>query len=158
MPKRSTLRLTKRTVDALVVETKDTLFRDRTLTGFGVRVYPTGGKVYVAQARGPKGPKRVTVGRHGVLTAEQARQRAARLIARVKAGEAPTPEPLTAPRTAAPTVRVLAERFLAEYAAVRYKLGTDLGDRVFHPRLGGTHGNLHPITPAIQFRRFVFGE
>lgn len=68
--------LSNHVVDKLIVE-KDTVFCDRELTGFGVRVYPTGGKVYVAQARGPDGPKRVTVGRHGVLDAEQARQRAA---------------------------------------------------------------------------------
>ena len=81
--------LSNRAVEKLKVE-KDTVFWDRELTGFGVRVYPSGGKVYVAQARGPDGPKRVTVGRHGVLGAEQARQRAAALIiARVKAGEAP---------------------------------------------------------------------
>ncbi len=55
MPKRSTLRLTKRTVDALVVETKDTLFRDRDLAGFGVRVHATGRKCHVVQSRGPAG-------------------------------------------------------------------------------------------------------
>ena len=32
------------------------LFGDREFTGFGVRVYPAGGKVFVAQARGPDGP------------------------------------------------------------------------------------------------------
>ena len=69
------------------------MFWDRELTGFGVRVYPSGGKVFVAQARGPDGPdkpnkpRRITVGRHPVLSAEQARQRAALIIARVKAGE-----------------------------------------------------------------------
>ena len=55
MPKRSELRLTKRTVDALTVETKDTVFRDRDLAGFGVRVHATGRKVYVVQSRGPGG-------------------------------------------------------------------------------------------------------
>ena len=80
--------LSNRAVEKLKVE-KDTVFWDRELTGFGVRVYPTGGKVYVVQARGPAGPKRVAVGRHGVLGAEQARQRAALIIARVKAGEVP---------------------------------------------------------------------
>ncbi|MCY4284743.1 MAG: site-specific integrase [Thiotrichales bacterium] len=115
--------LSSRTVEQLSVQ-KDTVFWDRTLTGFGVRVYPTGGKVYVAQARGPKGPKRVTVGRHGVLTAEQARKRAAHLIARVKAGEPPVPEPLASPRPTGSTVRTLAKRFLTDYAAVRYKPGT----------------------------------
>ena len=115
--------LSSRTVERLSVE-KDTVYWDRELTGFGVRVYPTGGKVYVVQARGPDGPKRITVGRHGVLNAEQARQRAALIIARVKAGESSVPEPLAAKRATGPTVGTLAERFLEEYAEVRYKPGT----------------------------------
>ena len=115
--------LSNRTVGRLKVE-RDTVFWDRETTGFGVRVYPSGGKVYVAQARGPEGPKRVTVGRHGVLSAEQARQRAALIIARVKAGETPVPEPMAARHAGGPTVGELAERFLEEYAAVRYKPAT----------------------------------
>ena len=54
------LKFTKRAVDALKAGGTDTVYWDRDLTGFGVRVYPTGGKVYIAQARGPDGPKRVT--------------------------------------------------------------------------------------------------
>ena len=50
--------------------------------GFGVRIHPTGGKVYVAQARGPNGQKRVTVERHPLIGAEQERQRAALIITR----------------------------------------------------------------------------
>ncbi len=49
MPRRSTLRLTKRIVDGLKVEEKDTIFRDRDLTGFGVRVHATGRKLYVVR-------------------------------------------------------------------------------------------------------------
>ena len=81
--------LSNRAVEKLEVE-KDTVFRDGELTGFGVRVYPTGARVYIAQARGPEGPKRVAVGsaRRGVIHAEQARQRAALIIARNKADEA----------------------------------------------------------------------
>ena len=112
--------LSNRTVERLKVE-KDTVFWDRELTGFGVRVYPTGGKVYVVQARGPGGPKRVTVGRHGVLGAEQARRRAALIIARVKAGEAPVPKPTVAREAGGPTVGELARRYLEEHVAVRYK-------------------------------------
>ena len=119
----TSLTLSNRAVEKLMVE-KDTVFWDRELTGFGVRVYPSGGKVYVAQARGPDGPKRVTVGRHRVIGAEQARQRAALVIARVKAGEPSVPEPLAAKQGAGPTVGELAERFLEEYATVRYKPGT----------------------------------
>ena len=40
--------LSNRTVAALAVE-RDTVFWDRNLTGFGVRVYPSGGKVYIAR-------------------------------------------------------------------------------------------------------------
>ena len=57
MPRRSELKLTKRTVDALEVEEKDALFWDRNLAGFGVRVHATGRKVYVVQSRGPGGPR-----------------------------------------------------------------------------------------------------
>ena len=46
--------ISKRTVEALGVE-KDTVFWDRDLTGFGVRVYPSGARVYVAQTRGRAG-------------------------------------------------------------------------------------------------------
>ena len=35
MPKRSQLRITKRTVDSLIAQTKDTVFWDRDLAGFG---------------------------------------------------------------------------------------------------------------------------
>ena len=112
--------LSNRTVEGLKVD-KDTVFWDRELTGFGVRIYPSGGKVYVVQARGPAGPKRVTVGRHGVLGAEQARQRAALIIARVKAGKAPVPEPMTARLAGGPTVGELARRYLDKHVAVRYK-------------------------------------
>ena len=131
--------LSNRTVEKLKVE-KDTVLWDRDLTGFGVRVYPTGGKVYIAQARGPGGPKRVTVGRHGVLGAEQARQRAALIIARVKAGEEPVGEPISARLSGGPTVGELARRFLEEHVAVRYKPST--------MRSTGTVVNRH-IVPAL---------
>ncbi len=113
--------LSNRAVGKLKVE-KDTVFWDRDLTGFGVRVYPTGAKVYVAQARGPEGPRRVAVGRHGVIHAEEARKRAALVIARVKAGEEAIPKPRNP--AGGPTVAELAKRYLAEYVSVRCKPST----------------------------------
>ena len=112
--------ISKRTVEALKVE-KDTVFWDRELTGFGVRAYPSGSRYYVAQTRGPEGQKRVTVGRHGVISADQARRRAALIIARIKAGEEPVPALLEARTATGPTVAGLAERYLREHAAVRCK-------------------------------------
>ena len=52
MPKRSTLRLTTRSVAALPVTGKDAVYWDRDLAGFGVRVQRNGRKVYVVQSRG----------------------------------------------------------------------------------------------------------
>ena len=131
--------LSNRTVAALTVE-RDTMFWDRDLTGFGIRVYPSGGKVYIAQARGPEGPKRVTVGRHNLLNADRARQRAALVIARIKAGEEPVPLPLAARLNGSPTVADLAERYLEEHVAVRLKPRTQ-------PRVRGMLAN--HILPAL---------
>ena len=112
--------ISRRTVEALKVE-KDTVFWDREVTGFGVRVYPSGSKYYVVQTRGPEGPRRITVGRHGVISADQARRRAALIIARIKAGEEPIPEPMVAERKTGPTVAEVAARYLNEHVAERCK-------------------------------------
>ncbi len=136
--------ISKRTVEALRVE-KDTVFWDRELTGFGVRVYPSGGRVYVVQARGPDGPKRITLGRHGVITADQARRRAALIIARVKAGEAPVPEPMAAKPEGGPTVAELAARYLKEHVVLRFSGRTTTPDTTITP--GRT-------SPYARTRRF----
>ena len=56
---------------------RDATFRDRDPAGFGVRVYPSGCKVYVVRSRGPRGIARVTPGRHGELAAGRAKLHAA---------------------------------------------------------------------------------
>ena len=116
--------ISNRTVEALEAH-KDTVFWDRDLTGFGVRVYASGAKVYLVQTRGPNGTKRVTLGRHGVLGAEKARRQGALAIARIKAGEDPVPERAAARRAGAgPTVSEAAARYMQEHVAVRCKPAT----------------------------------
>ena len=112
--------ISKRMVEGLEVE-RDTIFWDRELSGFGVRAYASGKKVYIVQTRAKGKSRRVTVGRHGVLTAEQARQRAAQMITRIKAGEEATPARPEAAKPDSPTVAMLAERYLTEHVAVRCK-------------------------------------
>ena len=51
MPKRSTRKRTKRIVERLKADGKDTIFWDSALTGFGVRVHTTGRKLYIVQSR-----------------------------------------------------------------------------------------------------------
>ena len=131
--------LSTRVVDALTVE-KDTIFWDSLLPGFGVRVYPSGSKVYIVQSRGPHGTRRVTVGRHGVLSAGEARRRGASTLARIMAGEEPPSSP-EGHAGGGPTVAELAERYLREHVAVRCKQSTAAGyrrviDRHLLPELG----------------------
>ncbi len=143
MAKLTTTTISKRTVEALKVG-KDTVFWDSELSGFGVRVYPSGSKYYVVQTRADgKAAKRVTVGRHGIVTAEEARRRAALIIARIKAGEEPAPEPLAVTLADSPTVGDLAKVYLDEHVAVRCKPKTAamyrlIVDRHLLPALGKT--------------------
>ena len=111
--------ISKRTVGKLPVGDKDAVYWDRELLGFGVRVYPNGTKVYVVQTRAGGKSKRMAVGRHGVISPDQARRKAAQMIARIKAGEDPDPEATKKPP--APTVAELAERYLVEHVQVRCK-------------------------------------
>ncbi len=91
------LTLTKRTVEALEPEDKPWIAWDNKLTGFGVRVHPSGAKAFLVNYRagngGRKAPnKRVVVGRAGRITPDQARRRAQELLGRVAAGEDPAGE------------------------------------------------------------------
>ena len=118
--------LSNRVVDRLSIEDKDAIYWDRDLPGFGVRVYRSGARVYLVQCRGPGGSKRIAVGRHGVISADEARRRGAMLLTRIKAGEELEPRSGTA---SGPTVGELAERYLREHVAVRCKPNTARGYR-----------------------------
>ena len=115
MPGRNAIRISKRSVDALAVERGEAVFWDRDLTGFGVRAYATGRKVYVVQMRGPTGsPKRATVGVHGKVAPDEARKDAAAAIDRIRRGEDPFP----LPPVREPTIADLAKRYMAAHVEV----------------------------------------
>ena len=119
MAKKQLRSITKRTVDSLSVADKDEVFWDRDLPGFGVRVYPSGAKVFVVQCRGSGRSQRVTLGRYGLMTVEQARRQAALTIARIKNGE--DLEPKAEPERdngSTQTVATAADRYLNEHVAI----------------------------------------
>jgi integrase len=108
-------RLSKRTVDALQPRAKPYVEFDTDVKGFGCRVMPSGVKSYVLEYRPGGGgravaKKRLTLGKHGAMTAEQARKAALDALARVRLGEDPQQEKAT--RRAAPTVAELIRAFL----------------------------------------------
>src|SRR5271156_5779861 len=84
-------RISNRSVDALVCPVgRDREFLwDDALAGFGVGVFPTGRKVYVAHYRQHRRSRRGNLGEHGRLTRDEARSLAKKLLGVVETGSAP---------------------------------------------------------------------
>jgi len=77
----SSVKLTKRVIDAASAGAARRIIWDTELRGFGVRVETSGTKSFLIRYRpkgnGRNGPKRfVTIGRYGAMTPEQARNEA----------------------------------------------------------------------------------
>jgi integrase len=115
-------KITKRLVEAAEVREKDYIICDNELRGFAVRVLPSGKRYYLVQYRIGTRYRRMSIGQHGVLTAETARRTAFNLLAAVKDGKDPAGDRKEG-RTAL-TVAELAQRFDKEHIAVRLKRGT----------------------------------
>lgn len=113
------MKLTKRTVEAIAVGDADVLLWDDTLRGFGVKVTPKGVRVYVLQYSFGGRSRRVTIGRHGELTVEEARRKALGLRAAVANGS--DPAGVRATDRAVPLLAEFAQRYLSEHAAVKKK-------------------------------------
>ena len=84
-------KLTIRSVAALKpVPGKDVFEWDSELAGFGVRVKPSGVMSYVVQYRNQHGrSRRMTIGKHGVFTPEEAREEARQMLAASARGDDP---------------------------------------------------------------------
>ena len=112
-------KITKRTVDALAGQERERVVWDDDLKGFGVRVHPTGRKVYIVKTRYRGRVIKMTIGPHGAVTPSYARVRAAEIITDARAGKNP------AGRSAdAPTMIALGKRFLKEYVSTHCKPST----------------------------------
>jgi integrase len=90
-------RLTRRLVDSLRATGRDYILYDADVQGFGVRVLPSGRRIYFAQYRIPGGgrrlnSRRITIGEHGTFMPEDARKRARELLASVHQGKDPARE------------------------------------------------------------------
>ncbi|MFW6052971.1 MAG: tyrosine-type recombinase/integrase [Desulfosalsimonas sp.] len=86
------MKFTKKAIDCLPLPDKKPRFIwDDELKGFGIRLNPTS-KTYVVQARINGKVRRVTIGRHGVFTVQQARERARDLLRGMAQGVDPSAE------------------------------------------------------------------
>ena len=112
-------KITKRTVDALAGQERERVVWDDDLKGFGVRVHPTGRKVYIVKTRYRGRVIKMTIGPHGAVTPSYARVRAAEIITDARAGKNPVGRSADAP-----TMIALGKRFLKEYVSTHCKPST----------------------------------
>ena len=83
------MKITKRSVDALEPTSRRYVSWDDTLSGFGVRVTPSGRKTFICRYRSDGVRRQYTIGRYGVITAEEARAEARRILGAVVLGDDP---------------------------------------------------------------------
>ena len=97
---------------------RDRFFWDSKVPGFGVRIYPTGKRMYVFQYRTKaRQQRRVAIGLHGPLTIEAARQFAADLYEAVRKGGDPAEEQKRDARRVPDTIEKVIEEFMLRYMA-----------------------------------------
>jgi integrase len=137
------VKLTKRAVDALKLRAKPYVAFDGDAKGFGVRVMPSGIKTYILEYRpgaGGRGvsKKRLSLGRHGAMTAEQARTAALEALAHIRLGADPQAE--KARWRDSLTVDGLVDAFIAAHVEKKCKPRTAEAHEIALRRLHEAHG------------------
>ncbi|WP_165937757.1 tyrosine-type recombinase/integrase [Methylobacterium segetis] len=138
-------RITKRFVDALGEEEAGRIHRDDDLHGFAVRRNADGSRTYLVEYRAGRGrsypTRRISLGRHGALTPEDARRSAKQILARVASGEDPAAE--RAHHRREPTVRdalitALEQHWRPKRRASTAKVFEEMINRTLIPQFGAT--------------------
>ena len=89
---------------------KDAILFDKALPGFGLRIHPSGRKVWIVQARIAGRSRRIVIARHGEMELAEARRRARDMLARIRAGDNPAEDIRREKET--PTLREFADEYL----------------------------------------------
>ena len=89
---------------------KDTILFDNALPGFGLRIHPSGRKVWIVQARIEGRSRRIVIARHGEMDLAEARRRARDMLGRIRAGQNPADD--IRREKEAPTFRDFAVEYL----------------------------------------------
>lgn len=142
---RKNQKLTKRVVESIEShETNELLIWDSELKGFGVRIFPTGRRTYFVQYRNQfGGTRRKKIGVHGIITADQAREEAKKLLGDVARGEDPSQDFQKAKLK--PTFEELADEYLEMHAKANkrpksLKEDQKMLENILLKRFGGKKG------------------
>ena len=129
----------ERVVEAVVPATYDVVVWDTELKGFGLKVTPAERRVYfLCYPTGSGQQRRPSIGVHGEVTAEEARQVAKRWLAEIAFGRAVSGE-RSQSRTD-PRVADLAAPYFADYAEVHKKPRSVATDPARNERRCIAHG------------------
>lgn len=111
LPNNQPVAITKRVVDLAtpVAGKRQAFIRDSRLPGFGLRITDSGTKSFIVEKRVNGRVRRVTLGRYGVLTVEEARREAQKHLAKLAMGA----DPIAERRTQRAQAVKLAEAFEA---------------------------------------------
>lgn len=112
-------KITKRLVDAFEAGSKDLFIWDNELAGYGLKVTPSGRKVFVLQYRIGRRSRRITLGAFGPLTAEQARSEAQSALRQIARGDDPMADRDV--KRAEKATGELLDQFLLEHADAKLK-------------------------------------
>jgi integrase len=121
------LKLGRRTLASLLPVVKPTIFYDTELTGFGLKVSPSGARSWIVEYRPGTGgrsvsKRRMVFGTPKTLTPDQARTHAAALLAKVKLGADPGGDRSDGRK--ADDVRSLLARFMDDHVRAKRKART----------------------------------
>jgi len=117
-------KLTESLVGSLGPDGRDRILFDRQLSGFGLRITPTGTKLFIAQARIGGRKRRVTIGQYPDLTVVQAREQAAHALLDIRRGADPVIERKVRIQAAAAgemTMAQLAEKWMTDHVRPKLK-------------------------------------
>jgi len=116
------MKLTKRLVDSTAIKDKPYEVWDGEVKGFAVRVYPSGIKSYMIQYRAKGRTRKLTLGKHGVLTPDEARKLARDKLVDVSKGGNPAEDKRAYNK--APTLAAFCDYFMKHYAPSKLKAST----------------------------------
>jgi integrase len=121
-------KITKRLLDSLPAPAAGELkVWDTELRGFVVRIRASGRRWFAVEWMRERRTRRLSLGEHGAVTVDQARDLAKKILGRVAHGEDPAAE--RADARSAPTVADLARRYLDEHAGPKKKPSSVEGDQ-----------------------------